>query len=338
MMTFILMNFLFPLSATKKIFMYYESSPWEIEWLQNIEKWHNIECSILTTGNHSERAYLAVRWAQLRNRLFLVNAERKSDSSNFTENDVFSRMYYHCGEHKMFEYIESLVGIIRDPLTMCNGFHGVFNEGESGVQAKRWLLMEPAGIVEDQHYSKTRCVFTSNICKRNLLFDLGASTYSGWGGDTSAVGSKWFVERFQSFNMTFDHIYAFEFTQKSPSDIFKDIPINILTRYSYFNVPVESQPESVWNVWNFVKEVATEDDHVIVKLDIDSPGIEHNFIDQLKTSQSLQMLVDELFFEDHVDTITMHRYWGSGMKRLLKDTYNDFLFMRRNGIRAHSWP
>ena len=74
-------------------------------------------------------------------------------------------------------------------------------------------------------------------CGRRLLFDVGASFYSGWGYDQTVVGSAWLVSRygkyagrlcfffpwlfesmknarktrnFSRYNQSFDHIYAFE--------------------------------------------------------------------------------------------------------------------------------
>jgi hypothetical protein len=167
---------------------------------------------------------------------------------------------------------------------------------------------------------------------------LGASTYADWHGDESALGTKWFVDRYAAFNLTFDHIYAFEFVKRDPGVVFRDIPLHVLSRYSYMNVGVEDSIDSRFNVWNIVRNVAQASDHVTVKIDIDSPDIEESLIEQFKRSSELLSLVDEVFYEDHVDTSVMYPFWGRNIKRKLSDSYGDFLYLRQRGIRMHSWP
>lgn len=277
------------LSNGKKVFVRYESSAWEQEWISNVETWRNLECQKMAEPHHLERAKWAVYEAQVKNRMAKTN-ERPATA--FRDDEIFSKMVYHCNGHETFEYVEPLVGILRDPLTMCPSIQsmaGVFAEGESWVQAKRYQLYEPAATVGT---TLSHCEENLQVCARRLLFDLGASTYHGWGTDRDAIGSKWFVQYFERFNTSFDHIYAFEYTQRPPSEIFKDLPINILARYSYYNLGVSSKIGDVLNVWSFIKEIARPEDHIVIKLDIDSPGIEENFIIQLMNDPQLLSLVD----------------------------------------------
>lgn len=48
-------------------------SPWEREWLDNIDAWRDVECERLNEKHHRDRALFAVRAAQLRNRLPRTN-------------------------------------------------------------------------------------------------------------------------------------------------------------------------------------------------------------------------------------------------------------------------
>lgn len=185
-----------------------------------------------------------MRRAQIRNRLPLLNP---SIDFELTDDDVFSKMHYRCNNVEFFEYIEPLVGILRDPLTMCDDMDnlltmhengGVFNAGESYVQSKRYLLLEPASAVSDALPTRLRCPSNACVGARRLLFDFGASTYHGWGDADFAIGSKWLVERYRAFNESFDHIYAFDAASHVPSEIVKGLSAEFLTRYSYYNVGI----------------------------------------------------------------------------------------------------
>jgi hypothetical protein len=80
---------------------------------------------------HLNRALYAVYSAQVRNRLKIVNP---IPDVRFRDDDVFSKMHYRAivdggnATIEFFEYIEPLVGILRDPLTMCNHFSNVLTE------------------------------------------------------------------------------------------------------------------------------------------------------------------------------------------------------------------
>lgn len=334
------MGLLAILSITKAVaaqraeFTHYESSPWERDWLDNQRAWADNECDVLATSRHRINALSSVRRAQMLNRMPRVNAPIPGGGAEDAR--VFSKMWYRRGDETFFEYIEPLVGILRDPLTMCNfspAVEGVFDALEDNIQSKRYLLLQPSVESERRPPPVVACA------RRRLLFDLGASFYSAPDGYLRAwSGTKWFVERYEAFNVTFDQIYAFEYAQSAPSLIFNDIPLKVLARYSYYNIGVRTDKKSVWNFWNFVREVATVDDHVTVKLDIDSPGLEEAFMSQLKGSAELLRLVDEMAYEDHVDSLPMHFHWRTGNRRRMSDSYDDFLYLRRRGVRMHSWP
>jgi hypothetical protein len=55
-------------------------------------------------------------------------------------------------------------------------------------------------------------------------------------------------------------------------------------------------------------------------------------------SAELLGLVDEFYFEHHVNVAPMHRHWGSeSLYQKLGDTYRIFTTLRKNGVIAHSW-
>jgi hypothetical protein len=68
-----------------------------------------------------------------------------------------------------------------------------------------------------------------------------------------------------------------------------------------FNIPATADPESEANPWNILRKVATPQDYVVVKLDIDNTPVEEQFIAQLQASSDLSSLIDEFYFEHHVN-------------------------------------
>jgi len=75
-----------------------------------------------------------------------------------------------------------------------------------------------------------------------------------------------------------------------------------------------------------------------VQLDIDNPVAEQAIVEQLFSDVSIRSLVDEFYFEHHVDVVDMRPSWGSPQGRVLKDTYDIMIALRRAGVRAHWWP
>lgn len=83
----------------------------------------------------------------------------------------------------------------------------------------------------------------------------------------------------------------------------------------------------------------TQQDYVVIKLDTDVPDIEGPLMQQLVDNGSLQLLVDEMFFEHHLNVQAMWKLWGSQQfPQTLKDSYRLFRYLRSKGIRMHSWP
>lgn len=112
-------------------------------------------------------------------------------------------------------------------------------------------------------------------------------------------------------------------------------------RLSYFNLPISSEPSSPANPLAWLRALATADDYVVFKLDIDTPRIERQIVEQLLASPELAALVDDFFWEH---TVTggpkLTRRWPSGTsapEETLQQSYGLFTRLRRAGIRAHAW-
>jgi len=280
--------------------------------------------------------------------------------------ELFSRMTFTdtCGrERDREQLIEPLVGHLRDPLTMCGPLDKAHNALASGlkrpqspIQSKKHLLLgldAPWRTVGDDKWvtslpwvprtnspsSSTTPPSASDA--RLILFDLGASTYSSWHTAAAAVGTKWFVEQFKRNKVTVDRIFAFEFERHKPGEVYRGMPDDLLSAYTYVNVGVEAEANGRFNPWRWLHEVATEDNHVVIKLDIDTPLIENALVAQLLASTPTTDLIDEMFYEHHVNVLCMRRFWstkGENLTATLRNSYDDFAALRRAGVRMHSWP
>jgi hypothetical protein len=154
---------------------------------------------------------------------------------------------------------------------------------------------------------------------------------SGAGGPSQS----WFVETYET---TWDGIYAWEAAAYSPSDVWANIPSHIKPIYHWYNIPVSSMVGHPDNALEYIKAIAKPDDYVLLKIDIDNSPVEEALIHQLLDSKELLGLVDELYFEHHVNTAPMHKYWGTANSLVtLEDTYTIFTRLRNSGILAHSW-
>jgi hypothetical protein len=80
-----------------------------------------------------------------------------------------------------------------------------------------------------------------------------------------------------------------------------------------------------------------EDDFVIIKLDIDTPEIELPLAVQLLQDESLHPLVDQFYFEHHVNMKEIAMYWGLEVVGSIKDTMELFQGLRQKGVTSHFW-
>jgi hypothetical protein len=114
---------------------------------------------------------------------------------------------------------------------------------------------------------------------------------------------------------------------------------------TYFNQQwiassVESSGVSSPFVPTVIRETASKDDYVLFKLDIDSPAVETGTVDYLLSPDNDDLeYIDEFIWEHHVDNYIMQPFWGKAMDKTMTiaDSYEYFLRLRRQGVRAHSW-
>jgi hypothetical protein len=103
---------------------------------------------------------------------------------------------------------------------------------------------------------------------RTLFVDMGAALdFHSSSGVTPAI---YVTHMYKRFGFKFDHIYAYELKQKDPADVYQRIPDDLRASYHWFNVGVDSDPESPNNPLKMIKENFNKDDFIVVKLDIDT--------------------------------------------------------------------
>lgn len=87
---------------------------------------------------------------------------------------------------------------------------------------------------------------------------------------------------------------------------------------------------------SFVSEY-NEDDFVVVKLDIDTSSIEVPLAKQLLENEGLLKIVDQFYFEHHVQSAEMDKFWSLTMNGTVKESFDLMQGLRKKGVAAHFW-
>jgi hypothetical protein len=266
--------------------------------------------------------------------------------------------------------IEPLIGLLRDPFTICPRLNSTLVPPSlydgAIVQSKRFLLLSvsaPFYVHSSQSDLAKSNKIQTNVRTNNenllpwmyqrlklhelgqqvdvenrktILIDLGSSYFQGWNGDSTAAAGLWFYEYYKRFGVKFDRVIAFEHSSLNQKVAWEQLPEDIFPVYTLINVGV-TEGSGKFNPWSMLQRIARSCDHVVVKLDIDTPTIENALINQILNDSSVHSLIDELFFEHHVTVNEMIPYWGR-VPRQMKDSYVLFRSLRQLGIRMHSWP
>ncbi|KAI9010757.1 hypothetical protein DFJ74DRAFT_318649 [Hyaloraphidium curvatum] len=302
-----------PRAGTGLTFVRYVPSAWEREWTSRVRNasFSPDVCLVMKLPAEQERsdAYLA------RAAAFASGSEplRAPDDG---EDPVLSKMVYRRGNAHIAHYLEPLVGGLRHP-HMCR-------PGAPDVVLNRSFLIperaDPALAAPP----------------RTLLFDLGAASWSEGPGGASPA---WFDAEYARGGLPFSRMFMWEAAPVDQGALFRGIPERMRAHVRYFNVPVEQEPGGLFNAFNVLLAEAAEDDHVVVKLDIDSPYVENEVVQQLMRNPRILGLVDEFYFEHHAYWLPMARMWACNPQRCqsLRTSYGIFDSLRRMGVRAHSW-
>jgi hypothetical protein len=251
--------------------------------------------------------------------------ENPSDLADIPFTDAMPRKY---------SYIEPLAGLLRHPQTCTKpqpvASAPMFNKGYLLVDS--WAAHRDDAFVAEGVSSSMRGAGQV----RSWYFDLGASTWSeGLGG----ASQEWFYSTYRNICIDFDRFLMWEVTPERSRKVFSKVPGPLRPRYHWFNIPAGITPGDWSNPLTYIEAEATEDDFVMLKIDIDTPKIELPLVQQIAASPKLASLVDEFYFEHHVNVEIMGPQWN------IKESYPTrqdasieiFTKLRRMGVRAHSW-
>ncbi len=135
-------------------------------------------------------------------------------------------------------------------------------------------------------------------------------------------------------------------TLLDPVNFWSRVPPNFKSIYTFFNSPAHADPNHPDCPLNIIKNVATAEDFVSFKLDIDTPSVEMPIAMEILKNPAITELVDEFFFEMHFRCeLMMFCGWFQGMPEEINGVKFDRTFaldyftnLRVNGVRAHFWP
>ena len=93
------------------------------------------------------------------------------------------------------------------------------------------------------------------------------------------------------------------------------------------------------NPFRLILDEYTENDFIVVKLDVDTPTVEIPMAKLLLEDDSLASLVDVFYFEHHVPMRELNHAWNDSVVDggSMLDSINFFAALRRKGILAHYW-
>ncbi|KAG5189554.1 hypothetical protein JKP88DRAFT_176775, partial [Tribonema minus] len=309
----------------------YEPSEWEQEWSNHVSEWSDPGTGKRLCAKMKEREEYVAAWDK-------GVAQAQADGcgaldTRLRDQAVFSRYVYKntCTEEEASTVIEPLAGLTRHPRANCFDRQHLVDRGYLLLGRTsdrcRTRMAEPAAL------SMVRAVEDQRV----LLFDMGASLYSDGKGGSS---QQWFVDTLKKHGVHRLEYWGWEAEALDTVEVWKQqVPDDLKPFYHWINVPANPDPKSGDNPWNFIKAVARMEDHVFVKLDIDNSPIELAFIEQLQRDPELRLLIDEMFFEHHVNVEAMYKSWKTqGETQRLSDTYKMIGGFRRQGLRFHSWP
>lgn len=309
----------------------YHAAPWEHAWRANIsalaraEIGWNVGCQEILKDRKRIDEWLRA-------------SEAMDGGSSYWSRKTFS---YHavktCTGESFKVPIEPLVGLLRHPLFHCLRFKGWRPPDHPQPLDDRELIFNTSYLLPSWRAEVQ--MLQQQPVRSALFFDCGAST---WSVGAHFSSQRWFYETYLRRGIAFDRIFAWEAGTIPPSRIFSSsMPESVYDAISYYNVPLNATVGHVRNPLRTLQAVARSEDFVVLKIDFDTPSIEHALIDQILASPKLTSLVDELYFEQHVYDSPLNFYrWATKVRpdqAHLSDSYELFTRLRHAGIRAHSW-
>lgn len=339
-------------------FDYYEQSQYEMLWFSRVnnDTVGANACDILFDDNN----YIETLLLENSTVNLTLGKTLHKEAEKF-----YSRMYYKevcSGTDSSLvgvQLIEPLFGILRDPCDVFCRKKSCFGLEGNSRQSKKHILTITASPYRvtsrkrntEDYFSNTGwnygiapwyCSSRFSCLKTDsTLMDIGASYFNNW-HDSGAGAGSWLYSQYQEKNIILKNYFAYEAERLNTSEVYKQIPQDLLIGYRWINLPASAERNNKLNPWTILKSLR-EGEYpklIIVKLDIDSPNIENSLVDQLLESNgTIAKLVSEFFYEHHVNLAPLNGAWGSGGSKItLLDSYKMFKQLRDYGVRSHSWP
>ncbi|UJR08075.1 hypothetical protein I4U23_012352 [Adineta vaga] len=226
------------------------------------------------------------------------------DDKDQDTNDLLSKMFYRqecissqTGESfivaDVSHLIEPLVGLLRDPLSVCSqpdsSLLSLSLYKGAIIQSKRFLLLSVSApiyvhfLMEDHEstlqnsissgkgeanilpwmYKRSKSsLFDTSIdmaSAKSILIDLGSSYFGAWNNDTSAAAGRWFYEYYKRFGVKFDRVIAFEQSTLDPKVAWQQLPDDVFPIYTLINVGCSATGQ--FNPWRTLKAIARPHDN-----------------------------------------------------------------------------
>ncbi|KAF6004240.1 hypothetical protein F1559_004226 [Cyanidiococcus yangmingshanensis] len=288
-------------------FVSYVPSSLERTWLVHADDWGEEPCQHVAQFSELVASWLEfIKNPKIRSKEYIVPAAM----SRFTYRNVCDP------REKIVVPIEPLFGPLRNP-EICKGVDFV----DRSYIYIDWQL--PAAFARQRSHQP----------RKSHYFDLGAST---WTSGAGAASQNWIVHEYERRGIFFDGIWAWESTVYEPNQVWDQIPERYVPAYHWFNIPAEADEHSRWNPLNILARVASKEDFVVLKIDIDNSTVENRFLSQIRSNKTLQSLIDEMYFEPHFKMNPLQQFWGS-QTIPFKDVITLLSDLRTAGIRIHGW-
>ncbi|CAJ1401429.1 unnamed protein product [Effrenium voratum] len=279
----------------------YVSSVLEQDWLLHAMNWTEAPwrmCARL-------RAKTMARWLE------------ELQASDFSP-EIFSVFWRR---EKSLQWIEPLAATLRHPATHCQG-HWQRSASQRGYEFD-WKELRTFESKDYLLLSKSAWADKG----QRILFDAGVNAYN------SSLG--WFLDAYARNGILFDRLFGWEVSP--PAHFLEQIPAEVAQRLRFSTEPVVSTEAHENNPVALISKLCRPQDFCVFKLDIDEPETERELFGQLirPGGPVSQGLLDEFFWEDHVDLPAYGLFGGKGT---LEESYQRFLLLRARGVRAHAWP
>ena len=245
------------------------------------------------------------------------------------------------------EYIEPLNILFRHPFSLTGGrndlnkaFKPLADEHRRPLLSTDHILLQ-SGLNYYNNSHLNHGHVNPSKPNKHYFFDVGSSLFY--------TSPAFFICAYSQRKMSFDAMYSWESTLLEPSSFWKYVPARWLPHYHFYNTPVEAGYAGHHSVLRIINEIASEDDFVSFKLDIDNSTIEVPiFQDIVNNVDGIAKKIDELFFEFHFDCEMMQfsgwdepdpNIFPQGLAKMDRVfAFEQFLALRKLGVRAHVYP